>query len=71
MSNDGLVPPHGGQLVNRITEHAAPGLYDGPEPAITLSERQQCDLEMIAIGAFSPLTGFVGQDRHRPLASGP
>jgi sulfate adenylyltransferase len=30
-------------------------------PAVTLSAKQACDLEMIAIGAFSPLTGFVGQ----------
>ena len=30
-------------------------------PAIHLSAKQACDLEMMAIGAFSPLTGFVGQ----------
>ena len=30
-------------------------------PSITLSPREQFDLEMIAIGAFSPLTGFMGQ----------
>jgi sulfate adenylyltransferase len=30
-------------------------------PAITLSPREAFDLEMIAIGAFSPLTGFQGQ----------
>jgi sulfate adenylyltransferase len=30
-------------------------------PAVTRSPREQCDLEMIAIGAFSPLTGFMGQ----------
>lgn len=29
-------------------------------PKITLSAKQACDLEMIAIGAFSPLEGFVG-----------
>src|SRR5450759_1163617 len=59
-----LVTPHGGTLVNRILEgqpleaatREAPSL-----PAITLSLREQFDLEMIAIGAFSPLTGFMGQ----------
>ncbi len=57
-----LIQPHGGKLVNRIVDAAqaeklkttAAGL-----PSITLSAKQACDLEMIAIGAFSPLTGFV------------
>ena len=30
-------------------------------PSITLSPRERFDLEMIAIGAFSPLTGFMGK----------
>ena len=30
-------------------------------PRSHLTDKQACDLEMIAIGAFSPLTGFVGQ----------
>src|SRR5256885_8423965 len=59
-----LIAPHGGSLVNRVVDQSkaetlkkeASGL-----PAVTLSAREQCDLEMIAIGAFSPLTGFMGQ----------
>jgi len=59
-----LIAPHGGKLVNRILEGAAleaaqkeaAGLF-----SITLSPREQCDLEMIAIGAFSPLIGFQGK----------
>ena len=34
----------------------------GSMPSITLSAKQACDLEMIAMGAFSPLDGFVGPD---------
>src|SRR5207244_3356298 len=30
-------------------------------PAIALSPREAFDLEMIAIGAFSPLSGFMGE----------
>ena len=57
MSTGNLIAPHGGTLVNRfedgnLTEEAA------SLPKITLSTKQACDLEMIAIGAFSPLTGF-------------
>jgi sulfate adenylyltransferase len=28
-------------------------------PDITLNERQMCDLELLATGAFSPLKGFM------------
>lgn len=59
-----LVAPHGGSLVNRILEGAALEAARKEAarlPAITLSAREQGDLEMIAIGAFSPLTGFQGE----------
>ncbi|MBN8645021.1 MAG: sulfate adenylyltransferase [Planctomycetes bacterium] len=58
-----LIPPHSGSLINR--------LRTGPQGealvaeaaklrSITLSQKQSCDLEMITIGAFSPLQGFMG-----------
>lgn len=59
-----LVAPHGGVLVNRFVEGskaAALRAQAASLPVITLTAKQACDLEMIAIGAFSPLTGFVGQ----------
>src|SRR4029079_2401985 len=33
----------------------------GKLPAVQLSPREAGDLEMIAIGAFSPLSGFMGE----------
>jgi sulfate adenylyltransferase len=60
-----LIEPHGGKLVNRIVDAAKAKTLLGEAksfPVIKLSEREQCDLEMIAIGAFSPLTGFVGEE---------
>ncbi len=59
-----LINPHGGKLVNRVLspEAAQPATQSaGSLTSITLSAREQGDLEMIAIGAFSPLTGFMGQ----------
>jgi sulfate adenylyltransferase len=59
-----LIQPHGGHLIDRIIPQAS---RDAAEKearslaSITLSAREACDLEMIAIGAFSPLTGFQGQ----------
>jgi len=59
-----LIAPHGGTLVNR--------LVTGPEAEalrkeaaalarIDLSAKQSCDLEMLGVGAFSPLEGFMGK----------
>lgn len=53
-----LIQPHGGNLVNRVNPDAA---STDAKSAIQLTERQQCDLEMIAIGAMSPLKGFQNQ----------
>lgn len=64
MSTDSLIPPHGGNLVNCLAsaDKAAELISTAASlPKITLSSKQACDLEMIAIGAFSPLTGFVGK----------
>ena len=55
---DGLIAPHGGELVNRFvksTADSARGLQ-----TLDLDERAASDLEMIASGAFSPLKGFMG-----------
>ncbi len=59
-----LIAPHGGKLVNRIVEGAAADKLQQEAkslPQIALSPREACDVEMIAIGAFSPLTGFMGK----------
>ncbi len=55
-----LIAPHGGKLVNRFAAKPADLKAKAASlPRITLSAKQACDLEMIAIGAFSPLEGFV------------
>jgi len=54
--------PHGGTLVNRELEGdalAAAQAHAKELPRLTLDEREQSDLEMIGIGALSPLTGFM------------
>lgn len=63
-----LVPPHGGRL-NQL-------LIEGKEcteemeraktmPCVRLSSRETSDLIMMAIGAFSPLIGFMGEDDYK------
>ena len=59
----GLIKPHGGTLVNRVAEGSKRDALvkeAASLPRIDLSAKQSCDVEMIGIGAFSPLTGFIG-----------
>jgi sulfate adenylyltransferase len=60
-----LIEPHGGKLVNMICEgRVRDYLLDkvNTMEKIFLSDREVSDLEMISIGAFSPLEGFMGED---------
>lgn len=63
----GLPAPHGGRLVDLVVERDRAGelerlAVDWPDRLLT--ERQRCDLELLACGAFSPLTGFMNQADH-------
>ena len=58
------IAPHGGELINRIaTSEQRQQFLDQAAtlPSLVLDERALSDLVMIAIGAFSPLTGFMEQ----------
>ena len=57
-----LISPHGGKLVNRVLEGAAKDAWCSRAPSlprVTLNARQLADVELIAVGAFSPLEGFM------------
>jgi sulfate adenylyltransferase len=59
-----LISPYGGHLVNLMVPaeaHDALKAYASGLPSVQLSERSVCDLELLAIGAFSPLDRFMGQ----------
>ena len=64
MSHPDGIAPHGGQLINRIAtpEQKAEFLSKSEFlPVVQLDERALSDLQLIAIGGFSPLTGFLGK----------
>jgi len=73
------IKPHGGILINRRLAGAEREEARARAPHLTkiiLSEVNLADLEMIAIGALSPLTGFMGREdyesvvHHMRLANG-
>ena len=63
-----LIPPYGGELIDLTVPQdqvadikaRASGL-----PSIQLSERATCDFELLAMGAFSPLDRFMGEEDYR------
>ena len=64
MSENDSIKPHGGVLVNRITNVDPTGLF-----SITISEDLANDVENIADGIFSPLEGFLGQQDFESVVS--
>jgi sulfate adenylyltransferase len=57
------IAAHGGTLVSRVIageEHPAALELAASLPSVTVDPRTVADLELIATGAYSPLTGFMG-----------
>jgi sulfate adenylyltransferase len=62
---EGLIAPHGGELIiNMASEPERSALRERAQdlPRVVVGSRQLADLEMLAIGAYSPLGGFMKRD---------
>ena len=60
-----LIAPHGGELINRLAtpDEKQDFLAKADSlPKVQLDQRATSDLVMIAIGGFSPISGFMGQN---------
>ncbi len=65
-----LIQPHGGTLVNRLlTDVARDSARDSALTLVQvpLTDTNLADLEMIATGALSPLTGFMGEADYKSV----
>jgi sulfate adenylyltransferase len=64
MSEPETIAPHGGTLVDLLIPESerAPAAAEAEHlPKLVVNERELSDLEMLTVGALSPLTGFVGE----------
>lgn len=65
-----LISPYGGTLVDLMVpegERAALRAYANTLPSVRISERSACDLELLAVGGFSPLDRFMNQADHQSV----
>src|SRR5690242_4397338 len=64
-----LVPPHGGDplkpLLLPVTERADEIARAGKLVRVPLTSREVSDLLMLAMGAYTPLDGFMGREDWR------
>jgi sulfate adenylyltransferase len=65
-----IIAPCGGKLVNlTVPQGDLPDALEQAKtlPAVRLSERALCDLELLATGAFSPLDRFMGSKDYQSV----
>ncbi|MEM6599147.1 MAG: sulfate adenylyltransferase [Cyanobacteria bacterium P01_D01_bin.36] len=66
------IAAHGGTLINRLASDAQKKEFESKAdslPRVTLDKRAASDLVMIAIGGFSPLTGFMKEADYTPVVT--
>lgn len=64
------IPPHGGELVDLVltSDRLEAALTDAEHyPKLSLRAREAADLEMLAVGAMSPLTGYMLEKDYRSV----
>ena len=62
-----LISPHGGSLIDRFLTETPAAEYLESLPRLRLTAEQHLDAEMIALGVYSPLGGFMGHEDFRSV----
>ena len=66
---NGLIPPYGGALKNLIIkdQNLKKDLLSKVTYEFECSERNACDVELLMVGAFSPLEGFMDENNYKSV----
>ena len=67
----GVIAPYGGTLVDLMVPESERATVKGPATkTIECSDRNACDVELLCVGGFSPLRGFMHQEDYDAVVSG-
>jgi sulfate adenylyltransferase len=67
----GLITPHGGSLVDlRVADDQREAVRAGVDREVECSDRNACDVELLVVGGFSPLRGFMHQEDYEAVVEG-
>jgi len=66
---NGLIPPYGGELKNLIIKdkNLKNNFISKATYEFECSERNACDVELLMVGAFSPLEGFMDENNYNSV----
>ena len=66
----GLIQPHGGSLVDlMVPADQRETVRTGVDRVVACSDRNACDVELLVVGGFSPLRGFMHQEDYEAVVS--
>jgi sulfate adenylyltransferase len=67
----GLISPHGGVLVDlMLPADQRDAVRQGVDRQLECSDRNACDVELLVVGGFSPLRGFMHQEDYEAVVQG-
>ncbi|MEI6615347.1 MAG: sulfate adenylyltransferase [Cyanobium sp. ELA507] len=66
----GLIQPHGDSLVDlTVPADQREGVRTGVDRVVECSDRNACDVELLVVGGFSPLRGFMHQEDYEAVVA--
>ena len=67
----GVIAPYGGTLVDlMVSEADRASLKASASTSLECSDRNACDVELLCVGGFSPLRGFMHQEDYNAVVGG-